>query len=196
MHPVSASSLLPPHQPSLNNRLAVDLLAHPEEAEEITVLRHRLWTTGGAWPCSQRSLFGQRGAVLVEAAFVVVLLLMLLIGIFWIGRAYNVSQTITRAAREGARFAALPTCATCGNAYPTNAQVQAVVDASLLASSLDPLQVTGFSITRGVVLNPGSNPQSTGVVVSLGYPYQFVLPFTSTHLTSVTLTAQVQMREE
>jgi len=134
--------------------------------------------------------------VLAEAAFVVVLLLMLLIGIFWVGRAYNVSQTITRAAREGARFAALPTCASCGNAYPTNAQVQAVVDASLLASSLDPTLVTGFTVSRGVVLNPGSTPQMTGVVVGFGYPYQFVLPFTSTHLTSITLAAQVQMREE
>lgn len=126
----------------------------------------------------------------------VTLLFMLLIGIFWIGRAYNVSQTITRAAREGARFAALPTCASCGNAYPTNGQIQAVVDASLLASSLDPTLVTGFAVTRGVVLNPGSTPQTTGVVVSFGYPYQFVLPFTSTHLASTTLTAQVQMREE
>lgn len=132
----------------------------------------------------------------MEAAAIVTLLFTLLIGIFWIARAYNVSQTITRAAREGARFAALPTCASCGNAYPTNAQVQAVVDASLQASALDPNQVSGFSITRGVVLNPGSNPQATGVVVTFGYPYQFVLPFTSTHLSTVTLTAQVQMREE
>ena len=47
------------------------------------------------------------GAELVEAGFVLPILLMLLLGIFSFGRAYNVYQTITRAAREGARMAVL-----------------------------------------------------------------------------------------
>ncbi|MGH3628362.1 MAG: TadE family protein, partial [Sciscionella sp.] len=45
------------------------------------------------------------GAELLEFAFVIPLLLMLLVGIFWIGRAYNIYENITRAAREGARYA-------------------------------------------------------------------------------------------
>ncbi len=48
---------------------------------------------------------GERGAELVEMAFVLPLLLTLLIGVFWAARAYNIYETITRAAREGARVA-------------------------------------------------------------------------------------------
>lgn len=138
----------------------------------------------------------QRGAVLMEAALVVPLLLMLLIGIVWFGRAYNAWQTMTRAAREGARFASAPSCATCGNAFPTAAEVRQVVDSALTASSLDPQLVTGYSMTRNVTLNPGATIQETGVVISFNYPFQFFVPFTSVHLTTVTLNAQVRMREE
>ncbi len=141
-------------------------------------------------------LRAERGAQLVEAALVITLLLTLLIGIIWLARGYNTAQTVTRAAREGARFAVAPTCATCGNAYPTETEVRTVVDQVLAASSLDPTQVTGFTLQRGIILNPGGSPAETGVSVRFNYPFQFVLPFTSTHLTSVSLTADVHMREE
>lgn len=136
------------------------------------------------------------GAELVEAALVISLLLTLLIGTVWIGRAYNLYETITRGAREGARFAAAPSCATCGNTYPSDTEVRQRVDDALTASALDPANVTNFAITRNVVLNPGSNPEVTGVVVSFNYPIQLVVPFTSVHLSSVNLATQVQMREE
>ena len=150
------------------------------------VVRH-LWRT---------RVWEEGGAQLVEAALVISLLLMLLIGMVWMGRAYNVHETITRAAREGARFAVAPSCATCGNAYPTDAEVQNVVNAALAASSLDPAVVSGFSISRGVILNPASTLTETGVVVRLNYPFQFVVPFTSIHFTTASLSAHVQMREE
>jgi Flp pilus assembly protein TadG len=57
----------------------------------------------------------ESGAELVEAAFVIPILLMLLLGIVWIGRAYNVYETITRAAREGDRYAVLPSCMSCSD---------------------------------------------------------------------------------
>jgi len=132
----------------------------------------------------------------VEAAFVVSLLLMLIIGIVWLARAYNVYETLTRAAREGARFAVTPLCATCGNTYPPDTAIQSIVDQALAASSLDPAQVTGFTVTRGLVLNPGATPQDIGTEVSFSYPFQFYLPFTSTHLTTISMTASVRMREE
>lgn len=138
----------------------------------------------------------ERGAELAEAAVVLPLLVMLLLGIVTFARAYNASQTITRAAREGARFAVTPTCASCGNTFPTQAAVLTVVNAALLASSLDPSQVNGFSMQRGVVLNPGSTPQELGVVISFSYPFQFFLPFTPIHLTTISLSTAVQMREE
>src|SRR3970040_2050686 len=67
-----------------------------------------------------------RGAQLVEAALVLTLLLTLVIGIIWLARGYNTAQTVTRAAREGARFAVARTRATCGNAYPTATDVWTV----------------------------------------------------------------------
>src|SRR5690348_3478710 len=69
----------------------------------------------GARFCSQKALREENGAELTEAALVLPILLTLLLGIFWMGRAYMVYETITRAAREGARYEVLPSCSSCGN---------------------------------------------------------------------------------
>ena len=138
------------------------------------------------------------GSVLLEAAFVVSLLLSLLIGIFWLGRGYNTYQTITRAAREGARFAIAPSCATCGNAYPTDSEIQAVIATALQASSLDPTEVSPnpIPVQRNVVLNPGSIIEETGVVIAFSYPFVIHLPFTTVGRRTITISTRVQMREE
>jgi hypothetical protein len=141
----------------------------------------------------------ERGAELVEFAVLAPLLVMLLVGMIWFGRAYNTTQTLTRAAREGARFAIAPCCASCcdpSNPYPTDAEVRARIDTALLASSLDPGQVQGYSMLRQQPLNPGSAQVDRGVVISFTYPFRFVLPFTPLHLTTITLSVRVQMREE
>jgi Flp pilus assembly protein TadG len=85
-----------------------------------------------------------RGAEIAEAAAVLPLLCTLLLGIYWFGRAYNIYTTITHAAREGARAASAPTCATC---TPANSVLSADLVAdriaqTLQASKLDPTQVT------------------------------------------------------
>lgn len=49
----------------------------------------------------------ERGAAAVEMAVVLPLLLLLLIGIMEYGRAFNVQVSLTQAAREGARHAAI-----------------------------------------------------------------------------------------
>lgn len=139
---------------------------------------------------------GEQGAELVEAAVTIPLLVMLVIGSIWFARAYNTTQTLTRAAREAARFAIAPTCVTCGNTYPTDTEIRAVVDAVLTSSAVDAAQVTNFSILRGQVLNPGSVPLERGTIISFDYPFTLVLPFTPLGLTTTTLTTQVQMREE
>lgn len=148
---------------------------------------------------------GQFGAEIVEMAFVLPLLLTLLIGIFWAARAYNVYESITRAAREGARVAVAPSCSVCGNAVPSVANVENAVLNSLTASSIDTTQVAipacGGNLSakicyqRDVQLNT-STPKEFGVVVGLTYPFQFAVPFTSIGVAAINITTTVQMREE
>src|SRR5215218_2604286 len=52
-------------------------------------------------------LRGERGATAVEFAFIVPLLIVLVLGIAEFGRAFQVSGTLSAAAREGVRVMAL-----------------------------------------------------------------------------------------
>ncbi len=137
------------------------------------------------------------GAELVEFAIVLVALLMLLIGIIWIGRAYNIYETMTRAAREGARVLVLTNCATCGNVPPTAASVRTnVVEPVLTHDYLDPAQVSGYTATY-VWLDPGATPpQQCGLTISFSYPVKLVIPFTTLNTSTIAISTQVQMRME
>src|ERR1700724_25421 len=53
------------------------------------------------------------GAEIAEAAAVLPLMFMILLGLFWFGQAFSIYGAITRAAQEGARAGAVPYCATC-----------------------------------------------------------------------------------
>ena len=55
-----------------------------------------------------RRLFGQRGQALIETALTLPIVLVISISIFEFGRALQVWQLLTNAAREGARVAVLP----------------------------------------------------------------------------------------
>jgi Flp pilus assembly protein TadG len=153
----------------------------------------------------KRGCAGEFGAEVVEMAFVLPLLLTLLIGVFWAARAYNIYETITRAAREGARVAVAPSCSACGNAVPSVANVENAVLNSLTASSVDTTQVkiptcagnlsSKICYQRDIQLN-ASTPKEFGVAVSLTYPFSFSLPFTSLNFSTVNIPTTVQMREE
>jgi Flp pilus assembly protein TadG len=82
------------------------------------------------------------GAEIAEAAVVLPIVFMLLLGIYWFGRAYNTYATITYAAREGARAATASTSATLGNSPLTPDQVATRVAQVLQASKLNPSAVT------------------------------------------------------
>jgi len=90
--------------------------------------KHRAWDSSGA--------------EIAEAAIVLPLVFMLLLGIYWFGRAYNIYATITYAAREGARAATASSGATLGNTALTPDQVATRVAQTLQASKLNPNQVT------------------------------------------------------
>ena len=82
------------------------------------------------------------GTEIVEAAIVMPLMFMVLLGIFWFGRAYSIYATINHAAREGARIGVAPTCATCGNVETSADAMAARVAIALQASNLKPARVT------------------------------------------------------
>ena len=166
----------------------------------------------------------EAGAELLEFAFVLPLFVGLILAIIWFGQAFNAYETITRAAREGARTALAPTCGSCGNVSADSQVVDAVATA-LQASHIDlnALQVYAPSVTsctgipsgcntlahnirvcRGVKLNsssPSSDPQQCGVLVSFGYatPFSFSMNTNISsvvNLPAVTLKTSVQMAQE
>ena len=89
-----------------------------------------------------------RGAEIAEAAAVMPLMFMILLGIFWFGQAFSIYGTITRAAQDGARAGAAPYCTTC-TALPTSLNQNAfnAVQASLSAAKLDPANAKSPSTT-------------------------------------------------
>ena len=84
-----------------------------------------------------RLLHETSGAEIAEAAAVLPIMFMFVVGIFWFGQAFSIYGTITRAAQEGARAGAVQTCTTCaaGSTAATNAYN--AVQASLQAAKLD-----------------------------------------------------------
>lgn len=82
---------------------------------------------------------------IAEAALVLPLMFTLLLGIFYVGRAYNVYAAMNHAAREGARAAASSTCATCASPnlpLPADQVATNYVAPVLTASGLDTSQVS------------------------------------------------------
>jgi Flp pilus assembly protein TadG len=101
-----------------------------------------------------------QGQELVEAALVLPLLFMVLMGIFWFGEAFSIYGTITQAARQGVRAAVAPVCATCPAASKANGNTPvqdaiAAVDNTLTAAHLSTSQV----------MAPASTPSFPGCAI-------------------------------
>src|SRR5215469_2544277 len=105
----------------------------------------------------------QKGAALVEAAITIPLILLICVGIFEFGRAYQTWQVLTNAAREGARLAVLP--------GSTDANVTLTVRNYMQAGNLDNYATATVTITRTVPLT-GTD---TGSQVQIAYPFQFMV---------------------
>jgi len=116
------------------------------------------------------SLRDSAGAEIAEAAFVLPVLFLFLMSIFWFGRAFSISGSINHAAREGARIAAFPACASCGtaclwpgSALPCDKTVTDTVNSALIAAHVDPTQAKPFSPNPAPVPCPGAVPQGVCV---------------------------------
>jgi len=110
-------------------------------------------------PSSRRGArSSDRGATAVEFALLLPLLLLLVFGIIDFGRAINAQITLTQAAREGARLAAL--------GQPN------VVSGTQAAA-------TGLSLSPGniaVTSCPAGATQTTDAAVTVSYSFSFVTP--------------------
>jgi Flp pilus assembly protein TadG len=92
----------------------------------------------------------ETGAVLVEAAIVMPILIMLVLGIWSVGRAYNIYLTMDHAAREAARFGAVNAD---DASWKTEVRNKAIDEASP-SITLDATNVCA-SLVDGPATNPG-----------------------------------------
>ena len=122
---------------------------------------------------------GEKGAELVEMAFVLLLFVVLMMGVFEFGRAYNIYQNITNAAREGARFAVAPQRGGTTN-YPNNSEVSSVINSFMQSSYLDPAAATINIQLNNQNIDPACTPCvagggcACGTRVSISYPFSFL----------------------
>lgn len=128
----------------------------------------------------------QKGGTLLEAAITLMLFFTLIFGVLEFGRAYNLYQTITNAAREGARYSVAPFPGT--DNLPTTTSVEARVQQYLDSVGARNTTVNVSQTTAGVV--NGRNVAYTQVNVSAPYTFLF-FPFGS-----VTMQTSAQMRNE
>lgn len=136
----------------------------------------------------------ERGAELIEVALTLPLLLLVAVGIFEFGRAYQTQQVLTNAAREGARVAVLPNqpagaAATRVTTYLTAGQLPNARSATVV--------VTPTTISLGGTTTSGSR-------VTVSYPFSFMVLQPVARLvvsnaalgSALTMSASAEMRNE
>jgi Flp pilus assembly protein TadG len=95
------------------------------------------------WNTKLRALTRDTSASeIAEFAAVLPILFMILIGIFWFGQAFRIYGTITHAAREGARAAVAPLCATCSGTNNPTSNAWSAVQSAMIAANLAPTQLS------------------------------------------------------
>jgi Flp pilus assembly protein TadG len=140
----------------------------------------------------RKSLRDERGAQLIEAALVLPLLLLVLLGILDFGLLFQRYEAVTNAAREGARVAILP-------GY-TDADVENRVQQYLTDAGLTAAPTTTVIAPAGVNVGGGTCITMTGATVS--YPHTYFLVggimtyFGGPGLDTTALVATAMMRYE
>ena len=109
-----------------------------------------------------KRLRNQRGTALIETAVTIPIVLLICVGIFEFGRAYQTWQVLTNAAREGARVAVLPDA--------TTDSVQATVRAYMTSGRLPSADAANITVDRNVPLGATNASQ-----VTVNYPFSFIV---------------------
>jgi Flp pilus assembly protein TadG len=128
----------------------------------------------------------ERGAALIETAITLPILMLICVGIFEFGRAYQTWQVLTNASREGARVACLE--------GPTDADVRTRVNDYLRIGGL-PAQPDGnITVDRNVALTG----TATGSRVQVNYPFNFMVlnPVVRLVVSSATVGGPITMQAQ
>ena len=108
----------------------------------------------------------ERGVALLEVALTLPILLLVAVGIFEFGRAYQTWQILTNAAREGARVAVLPGI--------DDDAVEDRVQEYLAAGLLDAADEADVTIDRDTEIDIGDDTASASRV-EVAYPFTFMV---------------------
>ncbi len=137
----------------------------------------------------------QRGATIVEAAFVLPILFMFLLAILEFGRAYNEYQVLTNAAREAARYAVAPLQGT--NMLPLNVALvaeQFTNSAGVLLSQ--PPSITQHTACQVPLSINGVQQMCTQVILTSSFNFLVPQLLFNKGALSVPISSTVYMREE
>jgi Flp pilus assembly protein TadG len=106
------------------------------------------------------------GAALIEAAFVLPMLLFISIGIIEFGRAFQTWQVVTNAAREGARVAVLPGMS--DDAVKTRVK-------DYMRMGIDNPASAAIVINRTTTVSLGGATTASASRVQVDYPFTFIV---------------------
>jgi Flp pilus assembly protein TadG len=142
-----------------------------------------------------RRLTGQRGQALIETALTLPIVLVISISIFEFGRALQVWQLLTNAAREGARVAVLP-------GSTPDVVKQRALD-YMAAGGLQNRALNQINVQSNAQIIMSGNPVSASQV-TISYPFNFMLLNPIMQLivrgsrvgAPITMTASALMRNE
>jgi Flp pilus assembly protein TadG len=105
----------------------------------------------------------EKGVALIEAAITVPIILLISVGIFEFGKAYQTWQVLTNASREGARLAVIE--------GSTDADVRKRVGDYLKAGGLKAIADDAITVKRDVALTA----TSSGSQIQINYPFEFMV---------------------
>ena len=103
---------------------------------------------------------------MVEAAITIPLLLVLMVGIFEVGRAYQTWQVLTNAAREGARMSITPSS--------TKENTTALVRQYMADGQLSKSSSAVVDVNKASSINVNGTPVSASLV-TVDYPFEFIM---------------------
>jgi Flp pilus assembly protein TadG len=138
----------------------------------------------------------ERGTALLETALTLPLILLVSVGIFEFGRAYQMEQVLTNAAREGARVAVLP--------GSTPDAVKSRVVSYLQSGQVPNASTASVVVTPNVSIAIGAGTAS-GSKVTVNYPFSFMVLNPVVRLVvsgakvgsaPITMSASAEMRNE